>query len=111
MKKITTKIQELRKSKGWSYENMANDLNISVAAYRKIEICQTKLTVNRLFQICEILKIDPTQLLCEQTVEDSIQNPHLKLDEKLIEQYEARLKEKDEIIHLLKSKLSRSLII
>ena len=34
---------------------MAHELNTSSAAYRKIELNQTKLTVERLFQIAKIL--------------------------------------------------------
>jgi transcriptional regulator with XRE-family HTH domain len=60
MEEILNKIKEHRKKKGFSYENMANELNLSIAAYRKIELNQTKLTVEKLLKISEILdtKVD-----------------------------------------------------
>jgi transcriptional regulator with XRE-family HTH domain len=42
---------------------MANELSITPAAYRKIEIGETKLTVERLFQISEILSCPLSDLL------------------------------------------------
>ena len=53
--KIIKKIAEIRVKRGYSYENIADELSITPAAYRKIEIGETKLTVERLFQISEIL--------------------------------------------------------
>ncbi len=37
MEKIIHKIAELRNKKGFSYENMARELELSTSAYRKIE--------------------------------------------------------------------------
>lgn len=51
MSKITSKIVEARKEKGFSLENIADELGISVSAYNKIEKQETKLTVERLLQI------------------------------------------------------------
>ena len=63
MKNILDNIAKFRKEKGLSYENMATDLNLSVGAYRKIELAQTHLTVERLYQISEILQVNVTKLL------------------------------------------------
>ena len=52
---------------------MAHDLHITPAAYRKIETGETKLTVERLFKIAEILDIKVSDLLNEEN------NPNLKL--------------------------------
>ncbi len=56
MEKIIKKINEIRNKKGFSYENMAQDLDLSVSAYRKIETGETKLTVERLVDISKILE-------------------------------------------------------
>ena len=56
MEKIIKKINEIRNKKGFSYENMAHDLDLSVSAYRKIETGETKLTVERLVDISKILE-------------------------------------------------------
>jgi transcriptional regulator with XRE-family HTH domain len=63
MKDILQKIKDIRTSKGFSYENMADELEISTSAYRKIENNETKLTVERLFQISKILKTPVNDIL------------------------------------------------
>jgi len=61
--RLIKKIAIARVKKGFSFENMANELSITPAAYRKIEIGETKLTVERLFQISEILNASLQELL------------------------------------------------
>lgn len=63
MKNVLENIIKFSKQKGLSYENMANDLGLSVGAYRKIELNQTHLTVERLYQIADILETNTAQLL------------------------------------------------
>ena len=57
MEEILNKIKELRRAKGYTLENMANELNISASTYRKVEMKQTKLTVERLIDITKILEV------------------------------------------------------
>ena len=63
MEKILQKIRDIRNVKGFSCEYMADVLHISTSAYRKIENSETKLTVERLFQISEILQTPAEKLL------------------------------------------------
>ncbi len=63
MEKVTEKIKEYRKKKGYNYEIMAHEMKISTAAYRKIETNQTKLTVDKLYQIVEIIEAKIEDLL------------------------------------------------
>lgn len=56
MEKIIEKIAQHRNRKGYTYENMADELELTPAAYRKIETGETKLTVERLFRISAILE-------------------------------------------------------
>lgn len=56
MEKIIEKIAQYRNRKGYTYENMADELELTPAAYRKIETGETKLTVERLFKISTILE-------------------------------------------------------
>lgn len=76
MENILEKIKEHRKKKGYSYENMAHELNTSPAAYRKIEMNQTKLTVERLMQISTILEAKIEDLMDIKA--DKIYNQELK---------------------------------
>jgi len=63
IEKVINKIVQGRLRKGYSYENMAEELHLSVPAYRKLEIGETKLSVERLFQISVILEIPLSELL------------------------------------------------
>ena len=63
MEEILQKIKDIRKVKGFSYEHMADELKMSTSAYRKIESTETKLTVERLFQIAEVLQTPVGKLL------------------------------------------------
>ena len=69
---IVDRIKEQRKKKGFSHENMAEELKISQVAYSKIEKNETKLTVDRLFQIANILETHVYELLDESP--DTIYN-------------------------------------
>ncbi len=60
---VINKIVQGRLRKGYSYENMAEELHLSAPAYRKLEIGETKLSVERLFQISVILEMPLTELL------------------------------------------------
>ena len=63
MEKIIEKIAQYRTRKGYTYENMADELELTTAAYRKIETGETKLSVERLFRISNILETPIDELL------------------------------------------------
>nr|MBC7611628.1 helix-turn-helix transcriptional regulator [Pseudopedobacter sp.] len=54
-----------RLKKGLSQENMAHMLNISQAAYSKIESEKTIMALPRLYQIAKILELDMNEILKE----------------------------------------------
>jgi len=66
MEKVLTKIRDIRKEKGFTLESMADELEISHTAYRNIENSQSKLTVERLIGIAEILEVPTSELLDEK---------------------------------------------
>jgi transcriptional regulator with XRE-family HTH domain len=61
--KILKKICAERDKKGLSLENMADELGITVSGYRKIVVGETKLSVERLIKISEILNVSLLDLL------------------------------------------------
>ncbi|WP_434980943.1 helix-turn-helix domain-containing protein [Daejeonia sp. YH14] len=63
MTNIIERITQYRTKKGYTYENMADELDITPAAYRKIETGETKLSVERLFRIANILETPINELL------------------------------------------------
>lgn len=57
MEKIGEKIRKIRTLNGFSQENMADMLNISLVSYGDIERCKTRLTSSRLEEIARALEV------------------------------------------------------
>ena len=76
MEKIIEKITQYRNRKGYTYENMADELELTTAAYRKIETGETKLSVERLFRISNILETPVNELLEMDSVSQTQNNYH-----------------------------------
>ena len=119
LNKLSKRIASMRVRQGLSFENIAHDLSITPAAYRKIEIGETKLTVERLFQISEILKSSLPELLeigndvFQQTNNESTAIYQQKVEnfyQESKEVYEKLLQSKDEQIALLKKLLDNKLL-
>ena len=123
MEHVLKNIEKYRKDKGISHEAMALDLDISQAAYTKLERHQTKLTVERLYKIAEILEVEVSKLMgieatnqLNQTNRDSSTgylqqienffNENKDQYEKIIAHYEKTLGHKDELIDMLKGQLA-----
>jgi transcriptional regulator with XRE-family HTH domain len=73
VKTVATNIRRIREFKDYTQDYLAIKLGISQNAYSKIELGYTKITVERLFQIAEILETDPIGLLSLE------QDKHLQL--------------------------------
>jgi transcriptional regulator with XRE-family HTH domain len=63
MNDVGEKIRIQRLTKKYSQEYMAFMLDISQAAYSKIERDETELTIKRIYEIAEILEINPFTLM------------------------------------------------
>jgi len=63
IKAIAAAIRKKREQKNYTQEYLAYKLNISQNAYSKIELGYTKITVERIFQIAEVLEITASELL------------------------------------------------
>jgi|SRR5690606_28462748 len=118
IEKVLEKLREARKEKGYSHENMAHELNISQGAYTNIEKNESKLSVERLLKIAEILE-KPTyyffeakpnnvyynQPMAENSIGmqniDNLYQENKETYNKLTESYEAAIKNlKEEIAFL-----------
>ncbi|MBB5396421.1 helix-turn-helix domain-containing protein [Mucilaginibacter sp. AK015] len=62
-KAVATNIRNKREKLNYTQEYLAAKLGISQNAYSKIELGYTKITVERLFQIADILETDMTELI------------------------------------------------
>lgn len=64
-------IRKIREYRNYSQQYVANKLSISQNAYSKIELFQSSITLNRLFQIAVILDVEVKHLLqVEHLTED-----------------------------------------
>ncbi|WP_019991486.1 helix-turn-helix domain-containing protein [Rudanella lutea] len=61
------KIRQFRERRGLSQEYMATKLDISQNAYYKLETGETRLKVDTLKQISDILEVNPAELMLEET--------------------------------------------
>jgi transcriptional regulator with XRE-family HTH domain len=71
MKSLGKKIRLLRHQKGWSQEDVAKRLGISIPAFSKIETSITDINLSRLEQIANLFEMPVVQLL---TFSDSEQD-------------------------------------
>jgi|GEM_PF-734895 len=60
---IGEKIRIRRLTKGYSQEYMSYMLDISQAAYSKLERDETEMSIRRVYEIAEILEISPFELM------------------------------------------------
>ena len=61
--RVNDKIRNVRESKAWSQEQMADKLNMSLNGYAKIERGETKLYLDKLEQIAQVFDIDVVELM------------------------------------------------
>jgi transcriptional regulator with XRE-family HTH domain len=69
VKAVAANIRNKREFLNYTQEYLAAKLNISQNAYSKIELGYTKITVERLFQIAEILETDTMELISTEKAE------------------------------------------
>lgn len=60
---IGSKIRKIRDLKGYSQENMANELNMSITGYGKIERNEVSVSTDKLKKISEILDVPISKII------------------------------------------------
>ncbi len=111
--KVAEKLRSLRKQKGWSQIEVAELLNISTSAYSRMETGGSCSWASKLEDICKLYDIEAEEFFsAPKTIINNNQQGGVgyaetinQLSEKLMEQMEARLKEKDEMIAALRERL------
>lgn len=85
MKTLGKKIRLLRHQKGWSQEDVAKRLDISIPAFSKIETGITDINLSRLEQISNLFEMSVVQLLTfsegeqDQKTQNELEAIHKKL--------------------------------
>ena len=98
MKTLGKKIRLLRHQKGWSQEDVAKRLDISIPAFSKIETGITDINLSRLEQIATLFEMGVVQLLTfNETEQDQkfvteLENVHKRLMDRETEVIELQKK-------------------
>ncbi len=90
-KSVGKNIRTLRHQRGWSQEDIANRLGISIPAFSKIETGVTDINLSRLEQIANIYDVNIVNLLALDAVEAEPQVSHLNIAQKKIVDREAEI--------------------
>ena len=87
MKSLGKKIRLLRHQKGWSQEDVAKRLDISIPAFSKIETGITDINLSRLEQISSLFEMTVVQLLTfnETEQDQKFQNELETVNKKLMD--------------------------
>ncbi len=126
---IKLKIQNLRKTLGYTQESMASKIGMSTNSYSQIERGKTVLVSNRLFDIAKALNTTPEELILgysasKEDLSDKIAAIEVMYKEKIakaesenkitqvelegeIQRLRATLESKESIIGVLKESLNR----
>lgn len=120
---IGENIRKHREFKGYSQEYMAQELGINQSSYAKIEKESTKLTVDRLQRISEVLEVEVSTLLnsskqpiFNQTNENGsyangyIENLYIEnkeITEKLLQSKDELIKKLEEQVSFMKKLLDK----
>lgn len=107
-KTIGKNIRTFRHQHGWSQEEVANRLGISIPAFSKIETGVTDINLSRLEQIANIYEIDVVQILSMDTEEVEQQPTNLSIVQKRLVDREAEIVNLQRKVILLYEELRNS---
>lgn len=63
IRSVASNIRKIREFRDYTQEYLAMKLGISQNAYSKIELAYTRITLERLIQIAQILEVDSVDLI------------------------------------------------
>ncbi|ASU35243.1 helix-turn-helix domain-containing protein [Mucilaginibacter xinganensis] len=90
-KSVGKNIRAIRHQRGWSQEEVANRLGISIPAFSKIETGVTDINLSRLEQIANIYEVNVINLLALDAEGTEPQVSHLTIAQKKIVDREAEI--------------------
>lgn len=107
-KTIGQNIRTLRHQRGWSQEDVANRLGISIPAFSKIETGVTDVNLSRLEQIADIYEIEVVQILALESDEVEQQPSDLSVLRKKLTDRESEIVNLQRKVILLYEELRNS---
>lgn len=111
---IFEKVRFFREQKKLSQEYISTLLNIEQSQFSRRESGQIPFSINDLEKLSELLDVDVTHFFKNNTVVFTSNNQsggslgqYVSIPDRLIEQYELRIKEKDDLIQLLQEQIEK----
>ena len=104
-------IRTLRHQRGWSQEDVANRLGISIPAFSKIETGVTDINLSRLEQIANIYEINVVHLLALDVEDVEPQTSNLNIAQKKIMDREAEIANLQRKVILLYEELRNKSVV
>ncbi len=108
--RLHEKIRSIREDKKLSQGYLAHELGLDQSQYSRREKGEIPFVPNEIVRISKLLKTSVAFLFGEETSIDQKDVTFIKnvsIDEKLIEIYELRIKEKEDMIALLKGQIKQ----
>ncbi len=106
------KVKYYREAKRMSQDSVAFQLGLDQSQYSRRENGSIKFNSDEISQLCQVLEVTPLELFNSESVIFNNTNQqggnfgqYIALPEELQKQYELRIKEKDEMIEILKSQI------
>lgn len=90
-KSVGMNIRTLRHQHGWSQEDVANRLGISIPAFSKIETGVTDINLSRLEQIANVFEVNVVYLLAMDISEVELEPSNLSIAQKKLVDREAEI--------------------
>jgi transcriptional regulator with XRE-family HTH domain len=106
------KVKHLRESKRLSQDNVAFELGLNQSQYSRRETGNIHFTADELNKLSKLLEVSMDDLFSDDSVVFNNNNQrggyfgqNIEIPTQLVEQYELRLKEKDQLISSLKENI------
>jgi|694.fasta_scaffold06118_2 transcriptional regulator with XRE-family HTH domain len=84
MNTVGLKIKQMRELKGFSQENMANELGLTQPSYARLEKEDDRISITRLIQISNVLETTVSELINEKAAkvinQQNSENPNASVD-------------------------------
>lgn len=111
---IFEKVRFFREQKKLSQEFVSTILNIEQSQFSRRESGQIPFSINELEKLSELFDVEISEFFKEKTVIFTSNNQsggnfgqYVSVPDRLIEQYEMRIKEKDEMIDMLREQIQQ----
>jgi transcriptional regulator with XRE-family HTH domain len=109
---VFEKVRFFREGKKLSQEYVSSVLDIEQSQYSRRESGQIPFSINELEKLSGVFDVEISEFFKEKTIIFTSNNQsggsfgqYVSVPDRLIEQYEMRIKEKDELIELLKEQI------